>query len=108
MSGIYLFVFLTSHMTAAFSARAANVDTNWLWLVGRAGTLAGPAMTVVPHYFLGPLMLFTHVACGLRNVRLAGRSSGLLPDRWAAGTIATGAVVASVILAALFGVHVRS
>jgi len=109
MSGIYLFVFLTSHMTAAFSARAANVDTNWLWLVGPSGTLlAGPSMTVVPHYFLGPLILFTHVACGLRNVRFAGSGSRLLSDRWAVGMIATGALVGSVILAALFGVHVRS
>ena len=109
MSGVYLFVFLMSHMTAAFSARAANVDTNWLWLVGRAGTLlAGPSMTVVPHYFLGPLILFTHVACGLRNVRFAGSGSRLLSDRWAAGMIATGALVGSVIIAALFGVHVRS
>jgi hypothetical protein len=108
MSGIYLFVFLTSHITAAFSARAANVDTNWLWLVGRAGTLAGPNMAVVPHYFLGPLVLFTHIACGLRNVRVAGSGSRLISDKWAFGTIATGAVVASVILAALFGVHVRS
>lgn len=109
MSGIYLFVFLTSHMTAAFSARAANVDTNWLWLVGRAGTLlASPSMTVVPHYFLGPLILFTHVACGLRNVRFAGSGSPLLSNRWATGMIATGALVGCVILAALFGVHVRS
>ena len=107
MSGVYLFVFLTSHMTAAFSARVANVDTNWLWLVGRAGTLlASPSMTVVPHYFLGPLILFTHVACGLRNVRFAGSGSPLLSDRWATGMIATGTLVASVILAALFGVHV--
>ena len=96
-------------MTAAFSARAANVDTNWLWLVGPSGTLlAGPRMTVVLHYFLGPLILFTHVACGLRNVRFAGSGSRLLSDRWAVGMIATGALVGSVILAALFGVHVRS
>src|SRR5262249_21220774 len=108
MSGVYLLVFLTSHVTAAFSARAAHTDTNWLWLVGRAGTLlASPSMTVVPHYFLGPLILFTHVACGLRNVRITSSGSRLLPDRWAAGMITAGVLASIVILAALFGVHIR-
>lgn len=108
-SGVYILVFLFSHLAAAFSARAAGVDTNWVWLVGRAGTLlAYPSLTVVPHYALGPLALFIHVGCGVRTMRLARAGSRQTASRLAVGIITAGGVATVVIMAALFGVHVHS
>jgi hypothetical protein len=105
-SGVYILVFLFSHVAAAFSARAAGVDTNWVWLVGRAGSLlAYPSLTVVPHYFLGPLALFIHAGCGLRTMRLARGRSRESANRVAVGIMTAGAVASVVIMAALFGVH---
>ena len=101
---VYLFVCVMSHMTAEFSARVATSARTG------SGSSAAPARcyrvqaTVVLHYFLRPLILFTHLDCGLCNVRFAGSGSLLFSDRWATGMIATGALVGSVIHAALFDV----
>ena len=109
VSGIYIAVFLMSHLTAVFSTRAAGVDTNWVWLVGRAGNLfAGSSMTVMPHYFIGPLLVFVHVACGVRNVRLARGAPTQAADRLAMAIIALGALVTLTITAGLLGLHVAS
>lgn len=108
-SGVYILVFLFSHLAAAFSARAAGTDTNWVWLVGRAGTLlAYPSLTVVPHYFLGPLALFVHVGCGLRTMRLAQARPRESATRLAVGVMVAGVIATLVIMAGLFGVHLRS
>lgn len=108
-SGVYILVFLFSHLAAAFSARAAGIDTNWTWLVGRAGTLlAYPSLTVVPHYLLGPLALFIHVGCGVRTMRLASAQPRQAANRLAIGIIAAGVVASLAIMVALFGVHLRS
>jgi hypothetical protein len=105
-SGVYLVIFLVSHVAAAFSARAAGVDPNWVWLVGRSGTLlSSSVLTVVPHYFFGPLALFVHVGCGARNLRLAREASLTSANRLAVALMATGAMASLVILAALSGVH---
>ena len=106
-SGVYLGVFLTSHMTAAFAARASGVDTNWLWLTNNGTTMLGnsPNVALLPHYFLGPLMVAIHVACGLRSVlhEHGMRSTG---DRAAGAIIALGTAASLVISAGLLGVHV--
>ena len=114
-SGAALFVLLSPQtvVTPIKTPGLRRLPLRTFHAISAAGILV---MFLVPHisnhttaiWSGATLILFTHVACGLRNVRFAGSGSRLLSDRWAVGMIATGALVGSVILAALFGVHVRS
>src|SRR5439155_4008554 len=72
MSGVYVGVYFLAHMTAVFAARDAGTDTNWSWLTrpndSMLVTLSN--LRLIAHYWVGPIAIITHVACGLRMVLL--------------------------------------
>ena len=108
MTGVYVGIYLLAHMTAAFSARGAGTDTNWNWLTyDDRGLLSHlDSFTLVAHYWVGPIALIAHVACGLRVVMLEHGVSMQMAGRVAWGLICLGVVTSSVILAGLLGVHI--
>jgi hypothetical protein len=108
MTGVYVGIYLLAHMTAAFSARGAGTDTNWNWLTyDDQGLLSHlDSLTLVAHYWVGPIAIIAHVACGLRVVMLEHGVSERMVGRLAWGLIGLGAVASSVILAGLLGVHI--
>ena len=108
LTGIYVGIYLLAHMTAAFSARGAGTDTNWNWLTyDDQGLLSHlDSFTLVAHYWMGPIAIITHLACGLRVVMLEHGVSEQRVGRLAWGLIGLGIVASSVILAGLLGVHI--
>jgi hypothetical protein len=109
-SGAYLGIFIISHLTAVFvlGRQAMQVDTNWDFAIGAPAGMMGDSWNVrlVPHYSLAVLLLFSHLACGVRNV-LLGRSIAMTAaTRTAAAIIAFGGVVAFTVTLAMLGLHV--
>ena len=107
MTGIYVAVFFLGHMTAVFAARHAGTDTNWNWLTDNdKGLLVGLRnLSLVGHYWVGPIAIITHIACGLRAILLQHRVSLIQADRLAFGLMGLSFVVSSAILAGLIGIH---
>lgn len=108
LTGIYVGIYLLGHMTAAFSARGAGTDTNWNWLTGNDHGLLYhlSGFSLVGHYWVGPIAIVTHVACGLRGVMLQHGVSDGLASRTAWLSSSLGIIASSVILAGLLGAHV--
>jgi hypothetical protein len=108
LTGVYVGIYLLGHMTAAFAARGAGTDTNWNWLTsddrGLLFFLSGFAL--VGHYWVGPIAIVTHVACGLRGVAMAHGVSEPAAGRLAWSLIGSGVVASSIILAGLLGAHI--
>lgn len=107
LTGVYVGVYLLAHMTAAFTARAGGTDTNWNWLTNDdQGLLVHLSyFPLVAHYWVGPVAIVTHVACGLRMVMLGHGVSPLGAGRIAWGLIGSGIAASSLILAGLLGAH---
>jgi hypothetical protein len=107
LTGVYVGVYLLAHMTAAFTARFAGTDTNWNWLTNDdQGLLVYLSFfPLVAHYWVGPVAIAAHVACGLRVVMLEHGVSQVGAGRIAWGLIGAGVVGSSLILAGLVGVH---
>ena len=108
MSGIYVGVYFLAHVTAVFAARYAGTDTNWNWLTrpNNSMLVSLSNLRLIAHYWVGPIAIVTHVACGLRMVLLQRDTSPVTADRLAVGLITVGVVVSSVILIALLNVHI--
>lgn len=108
LTGVYVGVYLLAHMTAAFSARYAGTDTNWNWLTNDdKGLLAYLSFfPLVAHYWVGPVAIVTHVACGLRVVMLEHRIPQIRATQAAWGLIIAGSLASSIILAGLLGAHI--
>ena len=108
MSGVYVGVYFLAHMTAVFAARHAGTDTNWTWLTRPNDSMLVSLsnLRLIAHYWVGPIAIFTHVACGLRMVLLQHDISPAMADRLALALITVGVVAASVILVALLNVHI--
>jgi hypothetical protein len=60
---------------------------------------------LIAHYWVGPIALVAHVACGLRWVLLQRDISSATADRAAWVLITAGFIASSLIMAALFNVH---
>ena len=108
MTGIYVGCYFLGHMTAAFAARGAGIDTNWNWLTNDDHGLLFhlSSFSLVGHYWVGPIALVAHVACGLRMVMLEHGVSEHVAARVAWGLIGLGMAGSSVILAGLLGAHI--
>jgi succinate dehydrogenase/fumarate reductase cytochrome b subunit len=108
LTGIYVGIYLLGHMTAAFSARGQGTDTNWNWLTDNDHGLLDHlgSFSLVGHYWVGPIAIIAHVACGLRVVMLEHGVSNFLASRLASILIGLGVVVSSIILAGLLGAHI--
>jgi hypothetical protein len=107
LTGFYVAVYFVGHMIAAFSARVAGTDPNWNWLTdhdqGLLYHLSGSAL--LAHYWVGPVALVAHVACGLRVVALEHGVAPTVAGRAAVGLMGLGAVASTAILAGLLGFH---
>jgi hypothetical protein len=108
MCGVYIGVYFLAHMTAVFAARYAEIDTNWSWLTRPNDSLLASLLKLrlIAHYWVGPIAIFAHVACGLRWVLLQHDVSAATANRIAWALITTGAVASSIILLALLNVHI--
>lgn len=107
MCGAYIGVYFLAHMTA-FAARNADVDTNWAWLTRPNNSMLGSLsnLGLIAHYWVGPIAIVAHVACGLRAVLLQHNVSTATANRLALALITLGVVASSLIIAALQNVHV--
>jgi hypothetical protein len=108
MCGVYIGVYFLAHMTAVFAARHAGIDTNWTWLTRQNNSMIGSLsnLRLIAHYWVGPIAIVAHVACGLRMVLLQHDISPAMANRLALALITAGAVASSVILVALLNVHI--
>jgi succinate dehydrogenase/fumarate reductase cytochrome b subunit len=108
MSGVYVGVYFLAHVTAVFAARYAGTDTNWNWLTRPHDSMLVSLsnLRLIAHYWVGPIAIVTHVACGLRMILLQRDTSPAAANRLALALITMGVVVSSVILAALLNVHI--
>jgi hypothetical protein len=108
MCGAYVGVYFLAHMTAVFAARHADVDTNWIWLTRPNDSLLASLskLRLIAHYWVGPIAIVAHVACGLRWVLLQHDISPATANRLAWALITVGVVASSVILVALLNVHI--
>jgi hypothetical protein len=108
MCGAYVGVYFLAHMTAVFAARHADVDTNWIWLTRPNDSLLASLskLRLIAHYWVGPIAIVAHVACGLRWVLLQHDISLATANRLAWALITVGVVASSVILIALLNVHI--
>jgi hypothetical protein len=108
MCGVYIGVYFLAHMTAVFAARHAGIDTNWTWLTRQNNSMIGSLsnLRLIAHYWMGPIAIVAHVACGLRMVLLQHDISPAMANRLALALITAGAVASSVILVALLNVHI--
>lgn len=107
MCGAYIGVYFLAHMTAVFAARYAGVDTNWIWLTRPNDSMLASLskLRLIAHYWVGPIAIVAHVACGLRAVLLQHNVSTATADRLALAFITLGVVASSIIMAALLNVH---
>jgi hypothetical protein len=108
MCGAYIGVYFLAHMTAVFAARYAEIDTNWAWLTRPNDSLLASLskLRLIAHYWVGPIAIVAHVACGLRWVLLQHDISMATANRIAWALIAVGVVASSLIIAALLNVHI--
>jgi hypothetical protein len=108
MSAAFVGVYFLAHMTAVFATRHAGTDTNWTWLTNPGGSMLVSLsnLRLIAHYWVGPIAIFAHVACGLRMILLQRSISPLTTNRIALTLIGAGVVASSVILAALLNVHI--
>lgn len=107
MCGSYIGVYFLAHMTAVFAARYAGTDTNWTWLTNNDTSMlvSLSSLRLIAHYWVGPIAIAAHLACGLRMVLLQREVSPLIADRIVGVLVSIGVVTSSVILIALFSVH---
>lgn len=93
-AGIYLALFLLSHVSAVFRARyLRHTDTNWAW--ASEGLLTDPwTARLAPYYFLAVVALGIHGAAGLRKVLLSHGRSAHCAEK-AFYVVASGAAVLS-------------
>jgi hypothetical protein len=65
VSGVYLAVFLVTHLITVFTTRQSGIDTDFVWAShAPAGLLAGSSsVPLLPRYSLAVLAVFVHLAC---------------------------------------------
>jgi succinate dehydrogenase/fumarate reductase cytochrome b subunit len=69
VAGVYIIVFLCSHISAVLLARADGRDTDWVFATGRNGMIAG-SPNQIPYYVFSIAALMVHVALGARMAML--------------------------------------
>ena len=109
-TGAYLAIFIVSHLNAVFPLGRweMGIDTDFFFASGGPPGLLADAWNVrlIPHYSLAVWSLFTHAGCGLRAVLLAHSENRASADRIAVSVSVLGAIVATIITAALCRVHI--
>jgi hypothetical protein len=108
MSAVFVGVYFLAHMTAVFAARHAGTDTNWSWLTRPNDSMLVSLsnLRLIAHYWVGPIAIVAHVACGMRMILLQRDISPATTNRIALALITVGVVASSIILLALLNVHI--
>lgn len=106
VSGVYLAVFLVTHLITIFTVRPTGVDTDFVWAShAPAGLLAGlPTVQLLSRYSLAVLAVFVHLACQARW-NLSRVISESAARKTSYGVMALGGAVTVVISLAACGVH---
>jgi succinate dehydrogenase/fumarate reductase cytochrome b subunit len=108
-TGIYVGVFLCSHVLATLAARNRGVETDWFFAAGPASLLDGSLLgRLIPHYFFAAFFFCVHIACGLRIVLLQHGAPKIASNRVAYGVAGAGLVITVVLFSALLGFHIKS
>lgn len=106
VSGLYLAVFLVSHLITVFTTRHRGIDTDFGWAShAPIGLLAGlSTVPLLPRYSLAVFAVFAHLACQARwNLRRVISESAARKTSY--GIMAFGGVTTAVISLAVCGVH---
>ena len=106
-SGIYLATFLSAHLIAVLGARAANVETDWIFATGPNGLVAGFS-PLIPYYILSVFFIIAHLSLGLRIVLLSHNVSVAKANFALYFLVATGTLITILIAAALLGIQIGS
>lgn len=106
ISGVYLAVFLVTHLITVFTTRQRGIDTDFVWASHAPAGLLAQLSTVplMPRYSLAVLAVFVHLACQARwNLRRVMSESAARKASY--GVMALGGVATVVITLAACGVH---
>lgn len=106
VSGLYLAVFLVTHLITVFTTRQSGIDTDFVWAShAPAGLLAGLSFVpLVPRYSLAVLAVFVHLACQARW-NLSRVMSESAARRTSYSVMALGGAATVVVTLAACGVH---
>jgi hypothetical protein len=106
VSGVYLAVFLVTHLITVFTTRQSGIDTDFVWASHAPnGLLAGLSFVpLLPRYSLAVLAIFVHLACQARW-NLSRVMSESAARRASYSVMALGGAVTVVITLAACGVH---
>jgi hypothetical protein len=68
VSGLYLAVFLVTHLITVFTTRRSGIDTDFVWASHAPGGLLSSlsSVSLLPRYSLAVLAVFVHLACQAR------------------------------------------
>lgn len=106
VSGLYLAVFLVSHLVTVFTTRSNGIDTDFVWASHAPGGLLASlsSVSLLPRYSLAVLAVFVHLACQARwNLsRLISESAARTVSY---SVMALGAATTFVVALAACGVH---
>jgi hypothetical protein len=106
VSGLYLAVFLVSHLVTVFTTRRNGIDTDFAWASHAPGGLLASlsSVSLLPRYSLAVLAVFVHLACQARwNLsRLISESAARTVSY---SVMALGAATTFVVALAACGVH---
>jgi hypothetical protein len=101
-TGLYLSVFLISHMSAVFilARTVFGIPSDWAFATGaHSGGLIQNAWNIrlLPHYVLGVFFVLTHLVSGLRVVAIAHGTQPKTADRlWMGGALACTLIAAAI------------
>ncbi len=106
VSGVYLAVFLVTHLITVFTTRQSGIDTDFVWAShAPAGLLAGlSSVPLLPRYSLAVLAVFVHLACQARW-NLSRVISESAARKTSYSVMALGGAATVVIALAACGVH---
>ena len=106
ISGIYLAVFLVTHLITVFTTRSNGIDTDFVWASHAPGGLLSSlsSVSLLPRYSLAVLAVFVHLSCQARwNLnRLISESAARTVSY---SVMALGAATTVVVALAACGVH---
>ena len=106
ISGVYLAVFLVTHLITVFTTRHSGIDTDFVWASHAPAGLLAEVSTVplLPRYSLAVLAVFVHLACQARW-NLSRVISDSAARKASYSLMALGGITTAVISLAACGIH---
>ena len=92
----------------AYPSLLSWLSAGLAWLTRQNNSMLGSLsnLRLIAHYWVGPIAIVAHVACGLRAVLLQHDVSTATANRLTLALITLGVVASSLIIAALLNVHI--